>query len=228
MQVARVDARRREATDASAVTSRSTASAPARCPPFISTARGPSFMQRRALARHLGFVSRQRRAEQRRGLGEIGGQAIDQRQQPRLHRFDKARAGERVARRGDHDGIVDDEGRRPFPLAGEGGQAKPGRMRGRAARRASRPRCLAVATDPSSVAFGDTFSRKGRGRRRLQASRHRLDDLRAPQHADLDRRDVEIGEHRVDLRRDDRRRREWIARTPSVFCAVIAVIALAP
>ena len=46
------------------------------------------------------------------------------------------------------------------------------------------------------------------GRGGIKRLRHRADDLRAPQHADLDRRDDEVFQHGLDLRRDDRRRRK--------------------
>ena len=142
--------------------------------------------QRRALARHVGFAPRDRLAEQRRGLREVGRQAIDERQQARPDRLDEARAAQRIARRSGHDGIVDDE--RPLPLC-------------------ERPRRRPVCQ---------------------QRLRHRADNLRAPQHADLDCRNGEIFQHRLDLRRDDLGRWEWIARTPRVFWAVSAVTTLAP
>ena len=110
-----------------AVTSRSTASSPARWPPFISTARGPQREQRAPLRGHLLFARGDGVAEQRRRLGEIGRQAIDQRQQPRLDRRDKPGAGERVAGGSDHHGVVDDEGPLiPSPPCG-GGARRSGR-----------------------------------------------------------------------------------------------------
>ena len=60
--------------------------------------------QRLALARHVRFASRNPLAEQRRGLGEVRSEAIDERQQARPDRLDKARAAQRVAGGGDHDG----------------------------------------------------------------------------------------------------------------------------
>ena len=65
--------------------------------------------------------------------------------------------------------------------------------------------------------------------RAFEGGGDRLRGRRRRQHADLDRRDVEILAHRGDLRRDEiRRRAAGPARTPSVFCAVIAVIAQVP
>ena len=64
---------------------RSIASSPARCPPFIRTARGAKLEQRLALPRHVRIrVAGDRPVEQRRGLGKVRGEAVDQRQQARL------------------------------------------------------------------------------------------------------------------------------------------------
>ena len=91
-------AARRSAGRSSAVTSQSTASAPSRWPPFISTARGRGRAARGPAPIIVGLARRLGRAEQRRGLGEVGREAIDQRQQLRPDRRDEARAGERDRR----------------------------------------------------------------------------------------------------------------------------------
>ena len=70
----------------------------------------PKRQQRAPLRGHLLFARGNGLAEQRRRFGEIGRQAIDERQQPRLDRRDKPRSRERVAGGSDHDGVVDDEG----------------------------------------------------------------------------------------------------------------------
>ena len=58
---------------------------------------------------------------------------------------------------------------------------------------------------------------------------HRVDGLRRAEHADLDRVDADVLGDRRDLG-DDRSRGETdsTASTPTVFCAVIAVIAVIP
>ena len=63
----------------------------------------------------------------------------------------------------------------------------------------------------------------------VEAVRPRLRSTPAlRQHADLHRADGEIGEHRVDLRRDEVRRHVVDAGDALVFCAVSAVMTDAP
>jgi hypothetical protein len=48
------------------------------------------------------------------------------------------------------------------------------------------------------------------------------------QHADLDRIDADVLDHGVDLVGEELEGTPWMARTPRVFCAVSAVIAVMP
>ena len=67
---------------ASAVTRRSTASLALKMAALHQHGSRPELEQRTPLPRHFVFAQRARLAEQRRGLGEIRRQAIDERQEP--------------------------------------------------------------------------------------------------------------------------------------------------
>jgi hypothetical protein len=51
---------------------------------------------------------------------------------------------------------------------------------------------------------------------------------RGMQHADLDGVDADVLDHRIDLVGQDASGTPWMDRTPSVFCAVSAVMAVMP
>ena len=78
---------------------------------------------------------------------------------------------------------------------------------------------VATITGSSTTCFGD---------QRVEPGDDGIDDRRLRHHADLDRADVEIGKHRVDLRGDELGRHLMDAADAVVFCAVSAVMTEAP